>query len=144
MMRCFPRVLKFSYSNSITSLTPMWLSFLGFFEVVLIVCVCVGVCLCCGGGGGRDGGGVKLPHPISKTCQDHAKNLKFGTQVMIHFQFQKIYLAVPQPSNFADISNFFAKFQHFRQKQYLLQSNNVKGGGAITPCLKLVRIMVET
>ena len=45
-MRCFPRVLKFSYSNSITSLTPMWLSFLGFFEVVLIVCVCVCVCVC--------------------------------------------------------------------------------------------------
>ena len=66
-MRCFPRVLKFSYSNSITSLTPMWLSFLGFFEVVLIVCVCVCVCVWCGGSRGG-GGGVKLPHPISKTC----------------------------------------------------------------------------
>ena len=63
-------------------LTLIWVGFLGVrFEV--------------------QGVGVKLnppSPPLSKTCQNYARNFKFDTKVHTRMQFQKIYLLVPRHS----------------------------------------------
>ena len=68
-----------TYEVSKFVLTLIWVGFLGVrFEVGEV-------------------GGVKLPHPSSKTCENYARNFKFDTQVNTHMQFQKIYFSVPRP-----------------------------------------------
>ena len=44
-------------------------------------------------GGGGGGGGTPC-----QICYDQARNLKFGTYVHTHMQFQKIYLLASKPS----------------------------------------------
>ena len=54
--------------------------------------------------------------PLFKTCKNYARNLKFCTYVHTRISFQKIYLLVPPPLNFADINTFYAETQHFSSK----------------------------
>ena len=50
--------------------------------------------------------------PLFKTCKNYARNLKFCTYVHTRILFQKIYLLVPSPLNFADI-NFLCRNSAF-------------------------------
>ena len=59
--------------------------------------------------------------PLSKTHQNCARNLKFGTKVHNICSFRKYTFQYQDPVNFADISVFFflQKISIFWQKQYL-------------------------
>ena len=64
---------------------------------------------------------------MCKTRQNYATKLKFGTNIHTHMQFQKIYILVPRPLNFADISIFLAKNQHFFGRySTFTQSNSIR------------------
>ena len=71
---------------------------------------------------------VKLPPPLSETCQNYARNLKFGAQVLTYMQFSKIYLQYQGLQNFADVSIFFAKKSAFlaRNSTYTPSNSCVK------------------
>ena len=67
-----------------------------------------------------------LPH-LSKTREDYARKLMFVTSVHTHLQYEKIYLLVPGPPYFADVSIFFCKKSaFFGQNSTFTQSNGMR------------------
>ena len=62
---------------------------------------------------------VKLPPPLSKTCQNYARSFKFGTYVHTHCNFRKYTFQCLGPLKFGDVCIFLAKNSVFCPKKYL-------------------------